>query len=56
VDNVRVQPLDGSGAYPITDFKADKIWSFTFSQDGQSLAVLGGHFDSDVVLLQESKP
>jgi eukaryotic-like serine/threonine-protein kinase len=56
VDNVWVQPLDGSAGHPITDFKSEQIWSFTLSPDGKSLAVLRGHYDSDVVLLQESNP
>jgi eukaryotic-like serine/threonine-protein kinase len=56
VDNVWVQPLDGSAGHPITDFKSEQIWSFSLSPDGKSLAVLRGHYDSDVVLLQESKP
>jgi eukaryotic-like serine/threonine-protein kinase len=56
VDNVWVQPLDGSAGHPITDFKSEKIWGFSLSPDGKSLAVLRGHYDSDVVLLQESKP
>jgi Tol biopolymer transport system component len=55
VDNVWVQPLDGSTGRQITDFKSEQIWSFSLSPDGKSLAVLRGHFDSDVVLLQESK-
>ena len=54
-DNVWVQPLDGSAGHPITDFKSEQIWSFSLSPDGKSLAVLRGHYDSDVVLLQESK-
>lgn len=56
VDNVWVQPLDGSAGHAITDFKSEQIWSFSLSPDGKSLAVLCGHYDSDVVLLQESKP
>jgi hypothetical protein len=56
VDNVWVQPLDGSADHPITDFKSDQIWLFGLSPDGKSLAVLRGHYDSDVVLLQEAKP
>ena len=56
VDNVWVQPLDGSAGHPITDFKSEQIWSFSLSLDGKSLAVLRGHYDSDVVLLQESTP
>ncbi len=55
VDNVWVQPLSGSAGHPITDFKSEQIWSFRMSPDGKSLAVLRGHYDSDVVLLQESK-
>jgi len=56
VDNVGVQPLDGSAGHRITDFKSEQVWSFHLSPDGKSLAVLRGHYDSDVVLLQESKP
>ena len=51
MDNVWVQPLSGSAGHPITDFKSEQIWSFRLSPDGKSLAVLRGHFDSDVVLL-----
>jgi Tol biopolymer transport system component/predicted Ser/Thr protein kinase len=56
VDNVWVQPLDGSAGHALTDFKSEQIWSFSLSPDGKSLAVLRGHYDSDVVLLEESKP
>lgn len=55
VDNVWIQPLDGSAGRAITDFKSEHIWSFRLSPDGKNLAVLRGHFDSDVVLLQEAK-
>ncbi|MGC1646649.1 MAG: protein kinase [Candidatus Sulfotelmatobacter sp.] len=55
VDNVWMQPLDGSAGHAITDFKSEQIWSFSLSPDGKSLAVLRGHYDSDVVLLQEAK-
>ena len=53
--SVWIQPLDGSVGHPITDFKSEHIWSFRLSLDGKGLAVLRGHFDSDVVLLQEAK-
>ena len=56
LDNVWVQPLDGSAGHRITDFKSEQIWSFRLSPDGKSLGILRGHFDSDVVLLQEFKP
>jgi len=55
VDNVWVQPLDGSAGHAITDFQSEQIWSMSFSPDGKSLAVLRGHYDSDVVLLQEAR-
>ncbi len=54
MDKIWVAPLDGSAGYPITTSKSEQIWSFRFSPDGKSLAVLKGHYDSDVVLLQES--
>ena len=55
VDNVWVQPLDGSKGHSITDFKSEQIWAFSLSSDGKRLAILRGHFDSDVILMQESK-
>ena len=54
--SVWAQPLDGSAGHAITDSKSEQIWSFHLSPDGKSLAVLRGHYDSDVVLLQESRP
>lgn len=56
VENIWMQPLDGSTGYQTTSFKSEQIWSFRFSPDGKSLGVVRGHYDSDVVLLQESKP
>ncbi len=56
VDNIWVQPLDGSPGHPITKFDSEQILSFHWSPDGKSLGVLRGHTDSDVVLLHESKP
>jgi WD40 repeat protein len=55
VDNVWVQPLDGSTGHSMTDFNSEQIWAFSLSSDGKRLAILRGHLDSDVVLLQESK-
>ena len=40
----------------ITKFDSEQILSFHWSPDGKSLGILRGHTDSDVVLLQESKP
>jgi eukaryotic-like serine/threonine-protein kinase len=56
VDNVWEQPLDGSAGHQVTDFKSEQIWSVHLSPDGKSLAVLRGHYVSDVVLFQEETP
>jgi hypothetical protein len=54
VDNVWVQPIDGSAGHQITHFTTEQILSFHWSPDGKKLGILRGHTDSDVVLLQES--
>jgi len=56
VDNFWIQPLNGAPGRQITRFDREQILSFRWSPDGQSLGILRGHTDSDVVLLQESKP
>ena len=56
VDNIWMQPLNGSPGRQITHFDHEEILSFHWSSDGKSLGILRGHTDSDVVLLQESKP
>jgi len=56
VDNVWIQPIDGAPGRQITHFNSEQIYSFHWSPDGKNLGVLRGHTDSDVVLLQESKP
>jgi eukaryotic-like serine/threonine-protein kinase len=56
VDNVWVQPIDGAPGHQITHFNSERILSFHWSPDGKSLGILRGHTDSDVVLLQESRP
>jgi eukaryotic-like serine/threonine-protein kinase len=55
VDNIWIQPLDGSPGRQITNFTSEQITSFHWSPDGKSLGVLRNHSESDVVLLQESK-
>ena len=56
VDNIWIQPIDGSPGRQITKFDSEQILSFHWSPDGKRLGILRGHTDSDVVLLQESKP
>jgi Tol biopolymer transport system component len=56
VDNIWVQPVDGSPGRKITNFNADQIAQFDWSPDGKSLGIVRVHTDSDVVMLQEAKP
>jgi eukaryotic-like serine/threonine-protein kinase len=55
VDNLWVQPLDGSSGRPITDFHSGQFSTFHWSPDGKTLGIVRRHSDSDVVVLQESK-
>ena len=54
VDNLWVQPLDGSRGRQITAFDSEQILNFHWSPDGRNLCLLRGHTDSDVVLIRES--
>ena len=56
VDNLWIQPMDASAGRPITRFESEQILSFGWSPNGKNLGILRGHTDSDVVLLEESKP
>jgi len=53
VDNIFVQPLDGTPGSQITSFTSDNISHFQWSPDGKTLAVARVHKASDVVLLRE---
>jgi eukaryotic-like serine/threonine-protein kinase len=55
-DNLWLQPLDGSPGKQLTNFESEHIVDFQWSFDGSKLGMIRGHTDSDVVLLQESKP
>lgn len=54
VDNLWVQPLDGSSGHRATSFNAEQISTFEWSPDGKTLAILRGHTDSDVVLIRDT--
>ena len=54
VDNLYIQPLDGSRGHQITNFSSDSIEKFQFSSDGKRLGILQYHSESDVVLLRDS--
>jgi hypothetical protein len=52
VDNLWVQPLDGSARRQLTHFTAERISGFGYSKDGTRLGIGRGHADSDAVLLR----
>ena len=56
IDNLWLQPLDGSKGRQITNFASEEIGkSFHWSPDGSKLAVIRGHLDSDVVLIRDTQ-
>ena len=55
VDNLWLQPIDGSKGKQITDFTAERIYDFHWSFDSKQLALVRGHNDSDVVLIRAAQ-
>jgi serine/threonine protein kinase/Tol biopolymer transport system component len=56
VDNIWVEPLDGSKGHQITHFSSHQIGNFAWSPDGKRLAVGREQSNSDVILLRETNP
>jgi Tol biopolymer transport system component len=54
VDNIWVQPLDGSAGHQITNFTSGHIVDFHWSPDAKTLAVERSQHTDDVVLLRNS--
>ncbi|HLZ39674.1 MAG TPA: protein kinase [Candidatus Sulfotelmatobacter sp.] len=55
VDNLWLQPLDGGPSRQLTNFASLKIYSYQWSPDGKSLALVRGDSPSDLVLIQNSQ-
>jgi Tol biopolymer transport system component len=55
VDNLWLQPLDGSPGRQITNFKTDLISTFRWSPDGKTIGVLSRRIEADVVLLRDTR-
>ena len=51
IDNLWIQPLDGTPRRQMTHFTAERIAGFAFSRDGAQLGIKRGHSESDAVLL-----
>jgi eukaryotic-like serine/threonine-protein kinase len=54
VDNVWVQPLDGSPGRQITNFQSDRIVAIHWSPDRRVLGILRYHHESDMVLMHST--
>jgi Tol biopolymer transport system component len=54
VDNIWMEPLNGSAGHPITRFNAQQISGFGWSPDAKQLAVLRADTESDVILLHDN--
>jgi serine/threonine protein kinase len=54
VDNLWLQPLDGSAGRQITNFPSEFVSVMHWSPDGKTLAMLRVHTESDVILLRDS--
>jgi eukaryotic-like serine/threonine-protein kinase len=52
VDNLWLQPLDGGPGRQLTNFTSLKIYSYQWSYDGKSLALVRGDSPTDLVLIQ----
>jgi len=55
IDNLWRQPLDGGPGRRLTNFTSLKIYSYQWSPDGKSLALVRGDSPSDLVLIQDSQ-
>lgn len=53
VENIWQQPLDGGSPKQITNFTADRIFSYDWSDDGKMLAVIRGAWTADMILLSQ---
>jgi Tol biopolymer transport system component len=53
VSNIWLQPIDGTPARQLTNFTADRIFSFDWSGDGKQLACARGVENRDVVLIKD---
>jgi Tol biopolymer transport system component len=55
VDNIWIQPIDGSKGHKLTNFNnSQTIQDFRWSPDGESLAILRLNSASDVALLRNA--
>lgn len=51
--NLWSQPIDGSPAKPITDFKTGLIFNFAWTADGKSILLARGSINNDLILIRD---
>jgi eukaryotic-like serine/threonine-protein kinase len=56
LENLWIQPLDGSSGHQITNFNSGRIPLLRRSPDAKNLVMFQAHWASDVVLLHEVEP
>ncbi|MGD9588541.1 MAG: protein kinase [Pyrinomonadaceae bacterium] len=54
--NLWRQPIDGSPAKQITDYKAGRIFNFRWSNDGRSMLLARGTVNNDLILIRDVDP
>jgi eukaryotic-like serine/threonine-protein kinase len=54
VQNLWRQPIDGSDARQITDFKSGRIFSFSWGQNGRDLVLSRGNTNNDLILIRDT--
>jgi eukaryotic-like serine/threonine-protein kinase len=55
VENLWLQPLNGSKGRQITNFPTELVEAFHISPDGKTLGMVRSHTESDVVLLRDTQ-
>ena len=55
VSNIWAQPIDGAPPKQLTNFTADQIFNFAWSNDGRQLVLARGSQTSDVVMIRNPK-
>ncbi len=54
VQNLWRQPLDGSPAVALTDFRAGRIFNYQWTVDGKQLMISRGSINNDLILVKHS--
>lgn len=54
--NLWRQPIDGSAAKQLTDYKAGRIFNYRWANDGKSLLVARGTVNNDLILIRDAEP